>query len=74
MQLNMSLNFGKLTAKTLLLKNKQGGKPMNNKGEVWVRLKGNLYAFNTHCYTLKEAMSTYPICAKRSWIAEWWKV
>ena len=41
--------------------------------EVWVRLKGSFYAFNTHCSTLKEAMETYPIMEKRSWIAEWWK-
>ena len=41
--------------------------------EVYVRLKGSFYSWNTHCGTLKEAMSTYPILAKRSWIAEWWK-
>lgn len=40
---------------------------------VHVRLKGNLYSFDTHCKTLKEAMATLPICQKRSWIAEWWK-
>ena len=40
---------------------------------VHVRLKGNLYSFDTHCETLKEAMATLPICKKRSWIAEWWK-
>lgn len=45
---------------------------MKNK-EVWVRLKGNLLSFNTHCSTLKEAMETLPQCSKRSWIAEWWK-
>ena len=43
------------------------------KKEVWVRLKGNFFSFNTHCSTLKEAMETYPQCNKRSWIAEWWK-
>lgn len=43
------------------------------KAEVHIRLKGDLYSFNTHCATLKEAMQTYPMCAKRSWIAEWWK-
>ena len=41
--------------------------------EIWIRLKGSFYGFNTHCSTLKEAMNTYPSCAKRSWIAEWWK-
>ena len=41
--------------------------------EVWVRPKFGVYAFNTHCATLKEAMQTYPTIAKRSWIAEWWK-
>ncbi len=41
--------------------------------EVHIRLKCNPYSFNTNCKTLKEAMETYPICAKRSWIAEWWK-
>lgn len=41
--------------------------------EVHVRLKGSLYGFNTHCKTLKDAMQTYPMLAKRSWIAEWWK-
>jgi len=41
--------------------------------EVHIRLKGSFYSFNTHCKTLKEAMQTYPSCAKRSWIAEWWK-
>ena len=40
---------------------------------VNIRLKGSLYSFDTHCRTLKEAMQTYPICAKRSRIAEWWK-
>ena len=43
------------------------------KKEVWVRLKGNFFSFNTHCFTLKEAMETLPQCSKRSWIAEWWK-
>ena len=28
------------------------------KKEVWIRLKGNLFSFNTHCSTLKEAMET----------------
>ena len=28
--------------------------------EVWIRLKGNLYGFNTHCSTLKEAMEQEP--------------
>lgn len=41
--------------------------------EIYVRLKGSLYSFNTHCKTLKEVMSTYPSCSKRSYIAEWWK-
>jgi hypothetical protein len=36
---------------------------------VHVRLKGNLYSFDTHCETLKEVLKRY----KRSWIAEWWK-
>ena len=45
---------------------------MKNK-EVWVRLKGDLLSFNTHCSTLKEAMETLPQCNKRSWIAEWRK-
>lgn len=40
--------------------------------EVVVRLKGELYCFHTKCSTLKEAMQTYPMLAKRSWIAEWW--
>lgn len=40
---------------------------------VHVRLKGNLYSFDTKCKTLKEAMETFPMLAKRSWIAEWWK-
>lgn len=40
--------------------------------EISVRLKGSSYSFNTHCATLKEVMNTYPMCAKRSWIAEWW--
>ena len=43
------------------------------KKEVRIRLKGNLIFFNTHCFTLKEAMETLPQCGKRSWIAEWWK-
>ena len=43
------------------------------KNVVFVRLKGSLYGFNTHCKTLKEAMKTYPSCQKRTWIAEWWK-
>lgn len=43
------------------------------KKEVHIRLKGSLYGFNTHCATLKEAMATYPMCSKRSYIAEWWK-
>lgn len=42
-------------------------------GTVHVRLKGNLYSFDTHCETLKEAMEKLPMCRKRSWIAEWWK-
>lgn len=46
---------------------------MRNKPEVWVQLKGSFYSFNTHCHTLKEAMATYPILAKRSWIDGWWK-
>lgn len=41
--------------------------------EVHVRLKGSFGSINTHCATLKEAMETYPMLAKRSWIAEWWK-
>lgn len=41
--------------------------------EVHIRLKGSIYSWNTHCRTLAEAMRTYPICAKRSYIAEWWK-
>lgn len=41
--------------------------------EVIVRQKGSLYSFNTHCKTLKEAMETYPMISKRSYIAEWWK-
>jgi hypothetical protein len=46
---------------------------MAKKGkEVWVRPKGWLYAFNTGCKTLKEAMSTYSLIGKRSLIAEWW--
>ena len=47
---------------------------MKQKKEVWVRLKGNPFSFNTHCATLKEAMETLPLCYKRSWIAEWWKI
>lgn len=39
---------------------------------VWVRPKGTLYAFNTYCHTLKEAMATYPTIGRRSYIAEWW--
>lgn len=39
---------------------------------VWVRPKGTMYAFNTYCHTLKEAMATYPTIGKRSYIAEWW--
>ena len=47
---------------------------MRNKKEIWVRLKGNLYGFNTHCKTLKDAIAEYPIIGgKRSNIAEWWK-
>lgn len=43
------------------------------KHEIHVRLKGSFYSFNTHCSTLKDAMATYPMLAKRSLIAEWWK-
>jgi len=44
-----------------------------NYKEIWVRLKGNLNGFNTHCSTLKEAIKTFPIIGgKRSNIAEWW--
>ena len=43
------------------------------KYEVWVRPKGTLYGFNTHCETLKEAMETYPSIRERKMIAEWWK-
>lgn len=43
-----------------------------SKKTISVRLKGSFYCFNTHCYTLKQAMETYPMCAKRSSIAEWW--
>ena len=39
---------------------------------ISVRLKGSAYSFDTKCNTLKEVMATYPLCAKRSWIAEWW--
>lgn len=38
-------------------------------GTIHVRLKGNLYSFDTGCTTLKEVCQRY----KRSWIAEWWK-
>lgn len=48
-------------------------KMSDTKKEVWVRLKGNPFAFNTHCKTLKEALECQPLCRKRSWIAEWWK-
>lgn len=41
--------------------------------EVIVRQKGSSYSFNTHCKTLKEAMETYPMISRRSYIAEWWK-
>ena len=43
------------------------------KKEVWIRLKGNLLSFNTHCSTLKEAMETLPQCGKKKKNAEWWK-
>lgn len=46
---------------------------MKTKKEVWVRSDGGIYAFNTHCHTLKEAMATYSIITKRKYIAEWWK-
>ncbi len=46
---------------------------MKESKEVWVRFKGSIYGINTHCSTLKEAMETYPMCSKRSYIAEWWK-
>ena len=39
---------------------------------VWIRFRGNFYAFNTHCTTLKEWFESHP-GYKRSDIAEWWK-
>ena len=47
-------------------------KTKKNRRTIWVRGKGNFWAFNTRCHTLKEVMATYPLYAKRSWIAEWW--
>lgn len=40
--------------------------------KITIRLKGSMFSFKTECKTLKEVMQTYPSCAKRSYIAEWW--
>lgn len=38
--------------------------------EIWVRLKGDFYAWNTHCETLEEVKQTYPIVRNGKNIAE----